>query len=212
MAADTLDVLTSAEAYAAINVDATGSPHQGELERAVTGISRILDRLCGPVVEREVTELHDGGSTSIRPRDTPVASVTTLTEYEDTTATVLTQETNATKPADAYLLDRSRATSHDVALIRRSNGADTRFQTGRRNVELVAQAGRYADTASVDALFKTAAASVLRRLWDREAGAWTRAVDPFEVDNPGPSSRFFNAVKHVVDEQLAAEKLPPGIA
>lgn len=204
--ADTLDILDLAEGRLAINVS---SGHDAELARFITGMSRIIDDKCGPVVARSVTELHNGGCVQLRPFTTPIFSVSTLTEYVDTADTVLSAESNVSKPADGYLLDRDKATSHNVKIVRRSSGSDASFPAGRRNVELVVSAGRYADTASVDAKFKVAGGSILRRLWDREAGAWARGADPFDQ---APGSRFFEAVMHVVKEQLADETIPIAVA
>ena len=56
-------------------------------------MSRRLDRLCGPIVQRTITdEVHPGGCPSIRVRHWPVASFTTVTEYDATTPAVLTRE------------------------------------------------------------------------------------------------------------------------
>lgn len=207
--ADLLNILSLGEGQRALPLVNSTDEKDASLLQFITGLSRRIDELCGPVVARSLTELHDGGDSYIRPFKTPVYSVTTLTEYDNTTGTVLSVESNSSKPANAYLIDRNSALSNLVYLLRRSSNADSTFPSGRRNVELVYQAGRYANTAAVDAKFKMAAGAILRRLWDREAGAWARGANPLEAAEPG--SRFFNAIQHVVNEQLAGE-LQIGIA
>ena len=205
--ADPLDLIDLTEGYEAIN-NPSGSGHDTEMARAITGLSRIIDDLCGPVVVRTVTdETHDGGAGSIWLRETPVDSVTSIVEYDGTTGTTLTAETNATKPGDGYLLEARR---HFVRLVRRSGSGDTSFAGGRQNVVVTYEAGRYDDTGSVDPKFKMAAASILRRLWKREGSAWAQGGNPFSADVGSPG--FFNAVDHIVSEQLAREKRPPVVA
>lgn len=202
MAADTLDILAIAEAEKDINVP-SGS-HTAELEQAITAVSRRIDEICGPVVQRTITgERHDGGTRLVFLRETPITSITTVTEYSSGVATVLTAETETT--AGTYRYEDSIG-----ALYRRSSWTHATFAS--QSVVVTYEAGRYADTASVDRRFKQAAGSILRRLWDREAGAWARPDDPFDQQTAGGSSRFFNAVDHVVKEMLADEMRAPAVA
>lgn len=204
------DVLTIAEAKTAVNYDQSTTNHDDELGLWVTAVSTKLDRLCGPVVIRTVTdETHDGGLGHIRLREAPesrtsATTVTSVTEYDGTTSTVLTAETNASKPADGFLFDSTTGT-----IYRRSSGADGSFPSGRRNVLVTYQAGRYAGTASVDSLFKMAAGSVLRRLWKREQGAWSTGGNPFEEVGSGGTVGFFKAVAPTVLELLSDEMRGP---
>lgn len=209
--ADLLDLLTLEEAYRAIsdpvNEDAvagggTGS-HDDRLALWVTAVSRRIDEVAGPAVIRTVAnELHDGGRHRVYLNQTPVSSITSVVEYDNTTATTLAAETNSTKPADGYLLEGER---HGVAVRRRASNADKKFPDGRDNVEVTYEAGRYADTASVDALFKEAASAVLRRWQTREGGAWSTGAAPFE--NP-PAVGFFKAVEPMVKELLGDQVRP----
>lgn len=205
MAAAT-DILTLTEGRTAINNQAVN--HDTQLATFITGISHRIDDLCGPVVIRTVTnEEHNGGKSRIWPLITPVDSVTTLTEYVHTTGTALSAESNASKPASAYLLDNIGVTSF---VWRRSGGADSTFASGRRNIVITYEAGRYADTASVDPKFKLAVESVLRRIWKREQSSWAQAPEYFaSVENPAPTLRFFKAVDPMITELLHDELLPP---
>lgn len=204
--AATNDLLTAAEAAEALNLPAGSVIGDGERERMVTAVSTRIDELCGPVVQITVSnELHDGGCTRIFPRFVPISSVTTLVEYSGTASTTLTAETNSTKPAAGYLIDGPRS-GRDVWIRRRSGNADSWFADGRRNIDLTYVAGRAADTASVSALFKTACATILRRLHQREAGGWAIPVDdPYAYGGVG----FFKVVDPMVNELLSDELLPP---
>lgn len=207
----TLDILTAAEAQtAALDAD---SGHEAAIARMNTAVSVRIDELVGPVVKRAVTEYHDGGEQAIWPRQTPLATVTTLKEWDGSTITTLTEDTwGVAGNADGFVIEQSGAYPHDVAIYRRSAGDDAKFVTGHRAIQLVYQAGRAADTASVEARYKECATEILRRLWDREASAWARGgADPFDPA-AGASSRFFKAFDHVIAEHLGDEMKTPGLA
>lgn len=212
MAADPLDVISLSAAKAAINMAASTTEHDTVLEGHITAVSRRFDEVIGPVVNRAVTEYHDGGDCLIRPRQTPLSAVTTLTEASGTSQTVLTAETFATQPGTAYLLDVDGSYAHRCRIIRRAGGMDYPFPYGRRNVELVYVAGRAATTADVDARIRDAAGMVLRRLWRREAGSWTQSADFFEASDTTQGIGFFKVMDSVVAEFLADEMKPPLIA
>lgn len=166
--ADTLDLITLAEAQDAIGRagDTLSAADTTRLETFVTAVSRQFDHLCGPVVVRTLTsESHDGGTHMIVCDRIPISSVTAVAEYEYTTATALTAESNTTKAATNYQVDL------DTGFIRRrSSGSDSTFPSGRQNVLVTYVAGRYATTATVDARFKEAAKIVVRHLFSGEHG------------------------------------------
>lgn len=166
--ADTLDLITLAEAKAAVNM-ASVSTWDSELATYVTAVSRRFDDLCGPIVQRTITaELHNGGTEALRLRYWPVVSVTSVTEYAYTTGTALAAETNTTKTAADYLLD-----AESGLLYRRSSGSSTVFATGGRNVAVTYVAGRYSNTATVGRQFKQAAIITLANIWRKEQGGGT---------------------------------------
>lgn len=206
----TLDILSFDEAaYAAFGVEVPSNVEG--LPRMVTAVSARIDELVGPVVNRTVTEYHDGGG-AVRPRQTPVSSVTTLKYWDGSTITSYTQDTwGVAGNANGFFVEQSGAYPHDAWIFRRSGGTSCDFPAGHRALELVYVAGRAADTASVDERYKECAAEVLRRLWDRESSAWARGADPFAEDG-GISRRFFRAFDFVVAEMLGDELKPPGVA
>ena len=205
----TLDILTATEGVnAALGVD-TG--HEADVARMVTAVSGRIDALVGPVVNRTVTEYHSGGGV-IRPRQTPVASVTTLRHADGVTITSYTEDVwGEAANADGFYVERSGYYPHDTRILRRSGGTNVAWLTGHSSLELVYVAGRAATTATVTERYKEVAIECMRRLWDREATAWSRGSDPF-VEGGGQSSRFFKVFDYVIAEHLGDEMKPPGVA
>lgn len=178
--ADTLDILTLAEGKAALK-NGTAAASDTTLATYITMVSRRLDQWCGPVVKRSVTLVASGGGT-VSLRLYPVYAVTSLTEYTGTTGTVLTAYDVATQLANTYDLD-----SESGLLYRYTSGTKTNFAAGRKNVVLVYEAGRFANTTSVDPLFKGPAMFMLNDLWSRWQGGGTQmfpGVDGAEPYSP----------------------------
>jgi len=161
----TLDVLTFAEAQAALGGQATATPQL--LESHVTAVSRRLDYEYGPIVTRTITdEAHHGGGWIIQLDNPPVSVVTTVTEYASTTAYSLTTESNTEKTTTQFAADLSNG-----ILRRRSSNCDARWATGRKNIVVTYSAGRYASTSAVVEDFKRGAAIILRHLYTTDHGS-----------------------------------------
>lgn len=196
--ADTLDVISLSEGKSAINTPSTaGTTFDNEMAAFITAVSRRLDTLVGPVVNRTVTsERADGGSHYIILKKRPVFSVTTVTEYVSTTGTAIVAEGDSSKTGYDYLLDATPG-----ILYRRSSGSDALWARGRKNVVITYVAGRYADTTTVDQKYKIAAGIMLANLWHREQGQVTVEAPLF-----GPGTNFPTfAVPNAVIELLADE-------
>lgn len=151
-----------------------------ETELAVlnTAISNEIDNLCGPVVQRSVTETHDGGRDTIRLRRRPVAAVTALDEYQSTTPTALTSDSVTLHNQAGFVL---RGTEGRVT--RRSGGSTRWFASGDQNVVVTYVAGRVAVTSSSGAeTFKQAAGIMAKDVWRGVNGQGTEtfgaAFDP----------------------------------
>lgn len=170
---DTYDVLTLTESRIAIGLSSTDTSQDTRLPQYVTAISRRLDIICGPIVQRTASEVIDGGDWWVDLRYWPVVSVQTVSEYAGSSATTLTQETLGTTPTNAYLIAPWRD-YYEGRIYRRSGGIDARFPIGRRNVSVTYTAGRYTNTAAVDAKFKQAASVVLSNIFRKEQ----RPVNP----------------------------------
>ena len=202
---DDIDVLTLIEAKNAVGLSQTNTDADDRLAQAVTAISAQLDELCGPVRTRTVTaELHDGGGYSIQLRRVPVYSVTTVTEYTNTTSQALTAESNATKAATNYLHDGTAGKVISGRLIRRSSNYDTTYPSGRRNVEVTYVAGRAAATEVVPARFKEAASMMLRHIWTAEMASGTETYNAFATQefNPLLGPGMLNKVAAILQGEM----------
>lgn len=198
--ADVLDVLTLAEAKAAVQIASADVSQDTPLAAYVTAVSRRLDQLAGPVVVRTIAdELVDGGRTTVWVRSWPVTSFTTVTEHQATVPVLLTAETPTVQPDDGYLAVRydKQPSLLSGQLIRRSAGRTRGFAPGLIKVTYVA--GRYASTAVVDELFKGAARIMLQNLWRSEQQSVTLEGD---YDVPAQSFPRF-AIPTAVREMLA---------
>lgn len=201
--ADTLDVLTLAEAKEAINNTSLDATLVAKLERFVTGVSRKIDEICGPVVVRAVTERHSGGCHEIKLRETPVSSVTTVVEWDTGgTSTSLSAEDDDTKPSDGFLLVNHH--KHDARILRRSGGGTTLFTAGVDNIVVTMQAGRYATTAAVDPLFKLQAQDILAFQWQQSSPVW--ATSPGGFDEIGAyTARPFLSIDDMIRRRFTGE-------
>ena len=206
--ADPVDILDESEALAAINSTDPGD-HTGEVAQMVTAVSQVIDAMCGPVVARTVTEVHDGSRATIWPRQAPVLSITSVTEFDGTTQTVLTDESvfGTVGGSSGFILS-----ADGYRIERRSGGSAYRFAS---QVQVVYQAGRYASTTAVDARWKQAAGAIMARLWKRDGSGWAYSPDFYanaDESTISSSSMFFRAIAPMVDEFLADQKLPPAVA
>lgn len=190
----TLDLLTLDEARAAIGT--TNNTYDDALEVMVTAISERIDELCGPVVNRTITERHDACGWFLIPRSLPVSSFTSVTEYRSGTGTVLTAETDTA--AGTYLWEQN-------LLRRRSSFADYPFAP---RVKLVYVSGRAADTDAVAEKFKQAAKIILAHIWRQEMGSGNQT---FGADGE-VSFRASYSIPNRAMELLADEIRTPGIA
>lgn len=210
--ADTLDVITLAEAKTFVGIGSTATSNDTALAQKITSVSRRLDRLCGPIVQRTVTdEVHAGGCPWVRVRRWPVASFSTVTEYSSTVPTVLTLEDFDTQPADGYLPERWESTPTAVfngKIWRRSSGSGSWFPSGPEAVKVTYVAGRAADTDAVDPAFKEAAGIALKNVW-RTMESAVQMVGEFDV----PAQNFpISIVTKAVRDCCADEIIDiPGI-
>lgn len=210
---DTLNVLTLLEGRLAVGISDTDTRYDLPLAQKIAAVSRRLDRLCGPIVQRTVTdEVHPGGCPSIRVRRWPVASFTTVTEYHATAPTVLTLEDFDTQPTDGFLPERWESTPTAVfngKIWRRASGQGCWFPVGPEAVKVTYVAGRAANTAAVDPAFKEAAGIALKNVW-RTMEAAVQLVGEFDAPAQNfPISIVTKAVRDCCAEELIEG---PGVA
>ncbi len=162
------DLLSLADAQAAVRLSASNTIHAARLEGYVTAVSLAIDELVGPVVRRTVTgEQHPGGCGHVRLRRTPISSVTTVKVWDAGISTTLTGETLSV--AGGYLAeqDGDDPTLLSGTLRRRSSWTSILWEYG--TVEVTYVAGRYASTSAVrGSRFHTAAVLTLKSMWQGE--------------------------------------------
>lgn len=191
----TLDILTLEEARTAIGASLSQS-YDDALELMVTAVSSRVDDLCGPVVNRTVTERHEAyGCYALIPRSLPVSSFTSVTEYVGGTGTVLTAETDTA--AGTYLWEQN--------LVRRRQSFRPAWFKGR--VKLVYVSGRAADTDAVPERFKQAAKIIVAHMWRQEMGSGNQT---FGADGEIRVASF--SIPNRAMELLADDVRVPGIA
>jgi hypothetical protein len=208
--ADTLDLLSLPAAVKAINMGGTNTDHDAELERQITAVSRMIDAACGPVVQRTITaEIHAPTTGPIWLNYTPVVSITLVRQDWGGSITTLSPVAFGAT-TDGYYADVAPGGLLAGSIGRRYGGSPGSWGYGQ--VEVTYVAGRYATTAAVDPRFAECAASILRRLWKREAGAWSQSSEVWEGLDSQVGSGFFRVAQPIIDEMLWDQKLLPGIA
>jgi hypothetical protein len=194
--ADLLDIVSLADAKRMLSIGQVDTSEDDNLERLITTVSRRLDKLVGPVVQRTVTgEQHNGGCSVVWLNLAPVFSVTTVTEDGTPLVAGVTYDVTPYDPGPIL---------SDGTLARLSGTSETFFTPGRRNIVVTYVAGRYEDTAAVDPIFKEAAALMLRNLW-KPYGESVTTINDYEV----PTQNFPTyAVPQAVRELLHAYLMP----
>lgn len=169
------DILTIDEAKQALAQDSLDSSNESLLATYITAISRRLDEVCGPIVNRTITaEKQNGGSHLIFLKYRPVYSVSAVREYDGTTSTVLTAHTNTSQTDNQYLLDTVQGTME-----RMDSGTCSYFTYGKKNIEIDYVAGR-GTQANIPSLFKVAAQSFLAHVWKMNQGMGTSTYGDYD--------------------------------
>ena len=162
------DLLSLADAQAAVRLSASNTIHAARLEGYVTAVSLAIDELVGPVVRRTVTgEQHPGGCGHVRLRRTPISSVTTVKVWDAGVSTTLTGEALSVEGGYLAEQDGDDPTLLSGVLLRRSSWSSIPWEYG--TVEVTYVAGRYATTSAVrGSRFHTAAVLTLKSVWQGE--------------------------------------------
>lgn len=169
------DVLTEGEVIAALaGIDAAADTVGLMYASAV---SDRLDQLCGNIVARDVTEIHDGGSATIllddRPHnyldedDEPVAAIASISVRDGSVTTAVN--------LDHVVVYTPAGTGRGVIDYVTGLGF---FRAGRRAVTVTYRAGRFDTTEDVDPIFKLAAVRLLQGIWRPAESAGPEGVIP----------------------------------
>lgn len=208
MAVDAYDVLTTTEGRQILGYASTDTTKDSTIERLVTAVSRRMDRLIGPVVQRAVTaeEIHAGCSPHIELSHGPVSAVSSVVEYQGTSAVTLTAETPGVQPTEAYRAERYAPNPALLSgiLVRRCSGS-TRHWWPEASVVVTYTAGRVASTTQVDQRHKEAAGLMLKNLW-RSYEHSIGEVDQYDVPSASfPTFAVPNAVKELLNDELQTD-------
>lgn len=207
--ADTLDILTLAEARSILNFGASDTTLDTSIARVVTAVSRRLDTYVGPIVQRSVTsEIHSGGCPSIELGYGPISAISAVTEYQGTTATAITAETAGTQPTDGFYAERYKPNPALMSgvLIRRVSGTTIPWYCGSGNVLVTYTAGRSVSTGAVDPIYKQAGELMLRNLW-RSYQQSTAGFNEYDV--PAQNFPTFTIPRAVVE--LLEDEVQPTV-
>ena len=166
--ADQYDVLTLAEAKHVLKFAPTDTSSDSTLTQVITAVSRRLDNAIGPTIVRSVTdERHDGGRSKIELYFSPVTAVQAITEYQSSSAKLLTEKQPGQLPTDGWHGERYRPNPrlYSGIIVRMCDDYEYRFWAGKGNVVCSYSAGRSTSTPDVDDRIKEGAALFLRSWW-----------------------------------------------
>jgi hypothetical protein len=183
--ADTLDVITLAEAKQALNVSPGRTADDVLLASYVTAISRRMDQLCGPIVKRSVTESFSGYGGSAVLKYRPVASITSVTD----------SGTTLTSPQ--YFVDSATGVLSKI-----SGVTPAAWVAGFLSVSVTYVAGRFNDTASVQEPFRRSAALLLAHVFRGEHGAGSESFGGVEEFQGMPGFFLPNVVRGLLGDEL----------
>lgn len=195
MAPGSTDLLTLAEAQSALNDTEVDAGDNAEIEAYIAAVSRFLDWMYGPIIERTVTgEIHDGDMCAIWLRESPVSSVTSVT----------VNGTTLTAGVDYY----AEPSAHRSGLL---SGQVTSLEGGLRGgmfeygtdsvgaVSVTYTAGRFADRDAVDGRFRQAAVLTLQHAFRAEQRTVFQDSQGFATPTSGyPKDWDLRAVRSIL--------------
>lgn len=173
----------------------TSTADDTELQSYIDAVTAPIEDFCGPILPAAVTnEMHNSCGSVLVLRTDRVVSVTSLTEYQGTTANAYTQ---ISTPASAGTYTYTR----DGVVVRRigSGGYETPF-TGAVYVSYTEGMG------AVPAAVNLAARTIIQRWWETQRGnALSRSEDV-------PLSEFTMFASRIVPEMLGLYERVGGLA
>ena len=203
--ADTLDILTLAEAKSVLHIGPLDAANDGAVARVVTAVSRAFDQYIGPTVRRSVTsERLSGGRHLVELAWCPVYAISSVVEYQGTSAVTMSEDSPGVESSDGWYGERYKPdpSLYSGLLARRYSGHDACWWQGHGNVVVTYTAGRSESTGTVDARIKEACAIALRNYWRSYESTILTGVDG-EFDMPAhafPTMGLPDAAKALVKD------------
>lgn len=163
------DIVTLAEAKTHLNI--TDSSSDAELAGFIGAATQPVEDVVGPVVQRTVTEVFDGGRASVLLTSRPVSSITSVTD------------TGATISSTSYTFNAASGVLTQIA-----GPSPLPFLVGVQSVSVTYVAGRVANTAAVASsaygAIRMAALIIVQHLWETQrpaaAGPFSQGVDDYD--------------------------------
>ncbi len=189
---DPYDILTLAEAKAALSVGSFDTGQDDLLAAVITTASRRLDECVGPVIKRSVTsETMTARGCHIELSMGPVTAVSSVTENGVTLSA-------SDWYAEPY---RPNPTLYSGIIVRRAGDYPIGWLTGLGFVKVGYLAGRFASTTTVEAKYKQGCALILKNLWRTYENA-VGTVDEYDVPHESfPSFAVPRAVRDLLAEE-----------
>jgi hypothetical protein len=162
------DIVALADAKAQLNITDTSS--DAELAGYISAVTRPVEKYVGPVIHRNVTEVFDGGRTTMILSQIPVVSITSVTE-----GGTLVAASGYTVAKDSGVLTRVAGVA-PVATV-----------PGVQSVSVLYVAGQAADTTAVTANLghiRLAALIILQHMWETQrpagGGPFSQGQDDYD--------------------------------
>lgn len=181
---------TLAELKAQLNIPSADTTYDVELQGDLDAATPFIEGITGPILQRVVTaEQHDGGRSVIVPRQQPVLSITSVTEYVGPTAYVLTAAATPALATSAYAYTLDPITG---AITRRSAGEAVPFPGGTDNVLVTYTVG----TSTVHPNARLAALMYAAAMWQDTQQGFAISGDS------GPEGEYETSALYVATTQI----------
>jgi uncharacterized phiE125 gp8 family phage protein len=198
----TIDLVTLSDLKTFLNMSATNNDAQ--LSSMITAASTMWVNRVGPVAGSPVfSERYDGGVPTIHLKNTPVQSVTTVTEvYFNTTNTLTLHQPDDVSAFSAlnYSIDLTTG-----LLTRRNYGIVTNFADGVQNIHVTYVAGYSSTPEDV----KHAVLLLVQHMWETQRGRMVMPNQRADADSWNPAFGF-TWPRRV--EEIAQSYYTPGLA
>jgi hypothetical protein len=188
---------TLAELKTELNIDTSITTYDTELQGFLDAATPVVEGITGPILQRQVTsEPHDGGKPVIVPRQQPVLSITSVTEYVGPVAYTLTAAATPAQATGAFAYTADPVTG---TITRRAAGEAIPFPGGRDNVLVTYTVG----TSTVHPNARLAALMYAAAMWqDTQNGfALTGAAESEDGYEPSALYVVTQRIRSLLDSE-----------
>lgn len=199
-----IDLLSLPELKDELALDPDDTEKDPKLRGWLKAATGVIENVTGPILPRTVTEVFDGGATTVILSSRWVASITSVTEYDSTSTTTLSEQTYGV-PGTAAGYSWDRVTN--ILTRRDATGYRTFFRGGLGAVQVIYRAG----LVTIPEDIQTATAELIRH-WYRKND--TAVVSGYYGPTQGDGAVMVGnyMVPNAVMELLEPWRRPPGMA